>query len=77
MLIPKDPQFSIVIPKSEAKAKILANIEAADEKIYLAALNKGIAHTLGTAFPWGGHIILCSLNRLFFECGRFNAIFIF
>ncbi len=77
MLIPKDPQFSIVIPKIGANAKILANIDAADEKIYLDALNKGVAHTLGTAFPGeGGHIFLFAHSTdYFWNVGAYNAIF--
>ncbi len=62
VLRPVDPDFSIVIPKIAANAKILANIDASNENIYLDALNKGVAHALGTAFPGeSGHIFLfCS-----------------
>lgn len=77
VLIPKDPQFSIVIPKIGANANILANIDASNEKIYLAALNKGVAHTLGTAFPGeGGHIFLFAHSTdYFWNVGAYNAIF--
>lgn len=46
-----DPYFSIAIPKIEAKAKILANIDAGNKKEYTAALKKGVAHAKGTVFP--------------------------
>jgi len=77
ILIPKDPQFSIVVPKIGANAKIIPNVDAADEKIYLDALNKGVAHTLGTAYPGeGGHIFLFAHSTdYFWNVGTYNAIF--
>jgi len=76
-LIPVDPQFSIVIPKIGANAKILANVDASDEKIYLDALNKGVAHAWGTAFPGeGSHIFLFAHSTdYFWNVGVYNAIF--
>ncbi len=77
LLIPADPQFSIVVPKIGANAKILPNIDAGDENIYLDALNKGVAHALGTAFPGeGGHIFLFAHSTdYFWNVGTYNAIF--
>lgn len=77
ILVPEDPQFSIVIPKIGANAKILANVDAADEKIYLDALNKGVAHALGTVFPGeGGHVFLFAHSTdYFWNVGSYNAIF--
>src|SRR3989344_3785617 len=51
VMTPEDPSFSIVIPKIGANARVLSNIDASDEKMYLTALQNGVAHTLGTAFP--------------------------
>ena len=77
ILTPEDPNFSIVIPKIGANAKILANIDPSDENIYLDALNKGVAHTSGTAFPGeGGHIFLFAHSTdYFWNIGTYNAIF--
>jgi len=77
ILTPEDPNFSIVIPKIGANAKILPNINASDENIYLDALNKGVAHTLGTAFPGeSGHIFLFAHSTdYFWRVGTYNAIF--
>lgn len=77
VLVPEDPEFSIVVPKIGANAKILPNIDAADEKAYLDALNKGVAHTYGTAFPGeGGHIFLFAHSTdYFWNVGTYNAIF--
>lgn len=76
-LIPEDPNFSIVIPKIGANARIISNVDASDEKIYLDALNKGVAQVLGTAFPGeGGHIFLFAHSTdYFWNIGVYNAIF--
>jgi sortase A len=77
ILTPVDSNFSIVIPKIGANAKVQPNINAADEKIYLDALNKGVAQALGTAFPGeGGHIFLFAHSTdYFWNVGSYNAIF--
>ena len=77
ILTPVDPNFSIVIPKIGANAKVQPNIDAANEKIYLDALNKGVAQALGTAFPGeGGHIFLFAHSTdYFWNVGSYNAIF--
>lgn len=76
-LVPQDPNFSVVIPKIGANAKILSNIDAADDKAYLDALNKGVAHALGTKFPGEqGHIFLFAHSTdYFWNVGSYNAIF--
>lgn len=77
VLVPEDPEFSLVVPKIGANSRILANIDASDENIYLDALNKGIAHTWGTAFPGeGGHIFLFAHSTdYFWNVSTYNAIF--
>jgi len=77
ILTPEDPNFSIIIPKIGANAKVLANIDAANENTYLTALQYGVAHTLGTAFPGeGGHIFLFAHSTdYFWNVGSYNAIF--
>lgn len=76
-IIPEDPEFSVVIPKIGANAKIIPNINAADKDIYLQALQKGVAHTLGTAFPGEkGHIFLFAHSTdYFWNIGNYNAVF--
>lgn len=77
VLIPIDPEFSIVVPKIAANAKIIPNTNAADEKKYLDVLEKGVAHTLGTAFPGeGGHVFLFAHSTdYFWNIGNYNAVF--
>lgn len=74
---PEDPSFSIIIPKIGANARVLPHIDAADSKVYLTALKKGVAHTLGTAFPGeGGHLFLFAHSTdYFWNVGNYNAIF--
>lgn len=43
--------FSVVIPKINAKANIIPNVNPADEAQYKAALKKGVGHAAGTKFP--------------------------
>jgi len=77
VMTPEDPSFSIVIPKIGANARVLSNIDASDEKMYLTALQNGVAHTLGTAFPdEGGHIFLFAHSTdYFWNVGTYNAVF--
>jgi len=77
VLTPEDPEFSIIIPKIGANARIFANTNAANEKEYLDVLEKGVAHTLGTAFPGeGGHIFLFAHSTdYFWNVGNYNAVF--
>ena len=77
VLIPDDPQFSVVIPKIGANARILPNVDASDKDAYLSALQNGVAHTLGTTFPGeGGHIFLFAHSTdYFWNVGSYNAVF--
>ena len=77
ILVPEDPDFSIVIPKIGANARILADIDASDEKLYLEALKKGVAQAAGTAFPGeGGHIFLFAHSTDYiWNVGSYNAVF--
>ncbi|MCS6956721.1 MAG: sortase [Patescibacteria group bacterium] len=76
-LVPADPNFSIVIPKIGANSRILPNIDPSNEKIYLNALNQGVAHAEGTAFPGeGGHVFLFAHStNYFWNVSVYNAIF--
>lgn len=46
-----DPFFSISIPKIDAKANIIPNVDSNNSKEYLESLTKGVAHARGTNFP--------------------------
>lgn len=77
VLVPQDPNFSIVIPKIAANARILSNISVSDERIYLEALKKGVAHAAGSSLPGeSGHIYLFAHSTdYFWNVGSYNAIF--
>ena len=77
ILTPEDPQFSIVVPKIGANARIIANVDASEESIYLDALDKGVAQAMGSDFPGeGGHIFLFAHSTdYFWNVGTYNAVF--
>lgn len=77
VLVPQDPNFSIVIPKIAANSRVLANIDAANETEYLASLQQGVAHARGTAFPGeGGHIFMFAHSTDYiWNVGTYNAVF--
>ncbi|MFC1649621.1 sortase [Patescibacteria group bacterium] len=69
--------FSVVIPKIDAKANVVANVDTANEESYETALSKGIGHAAGTNFPGSGEgIFLFSHSTDFsYNVSRYNAIF--
>ena len=77
ILIPKDTEFSILIPKIGANAKVFANIDSADQNIFLPVLQQGVAHARGTVFPgMNGNIYMFAHSTdNFWDVGRYNAIF--
>jgi sortase A len=74
---PEDPNFSIVIPKIGANAKVVADVDTLSEAVYLEALKKGVAHAAGTAYPGeGGHVFLFAHSTdYFWNVGTYNAVF--
>jgi len=76
-IVPADTDYGIVIPKIAANARVLPNVNAADENEYLNALNSGVAHAAGTAFPGQqGHIYLFAHSTdYFWNVGSYNAVF--
>ena|SRR3990167_7951544 len=77
VLVPADPNFSIIIPKIGANAKVIANVNAASELEYTAALKKGVAHAGGTSFPGEDSSIYLFAHSTdyFYNVGTYNAIF--
>jgi len=72
-----DPYFSLLIPKIDARAKILPNIDASNQKEYLSALKKGIAHAKGTVFPGmkGTIFLFAHSTDSPWNIVRYNAVF--
>ncbi len=77
VLIPKDPNFSIIVEKIGADAPVIANVDASNKQLYNEALKKGVAHALGTAFPGepGVTYFFAHSTDTIFNVPRFNAIF--
>jgi hypothetical protein len=77
ILLAKDTDFSIFIPKIGANAKIYPNVDPAKEEEFLPVLQKGVAHAKGTVFPGlSGNIYLFAHSTdNFWDAGRYNAVF--
>lgn len=77
ILIPKDTEFSILIPKFGVNSRVFPNINPADSNDFLPVLQKGIAHAKGTLFPGSkGNIYLFAHSAdNFWDAGRYNAVF--
>lgn len=74
---PINKEFSIVIPKIEAKAPIIANIDPTNSDKYLPALKKGVAHALGTKLPGqiGNTYLFAHSTDAFYNVATYNAVF--
>ncbi len=77
VIVVKDQDFGIVIPKIRANASIVPNVDPDNSDIYQDALTIGVAHALGTPLPsQGGNTFLFSHSSSnFFEATRYNSIF--
>ncbi len=77
ILIPKDTEFAIVVPKLGANAKIFPNIDSTNQKEFLPVLQKGVAHAKGSVFPGqnGNVYLFAHSTDNFWDAGRYNAVF--
>ena len=77
ILVPKDPLFSLLIPKVGANEKVFPNVDPDNEKAFLPLLYKGVAHARGTVFPGmpGNIYLFAHSSDNFWDVGRYNAIF--
>lgn len=76
-LTPPNTNFSIVIPKIEAVAPIIANVDATDSKKYLPALKRGVAQAAGTKLPGqvGNVYLFAHSTDAFYNVAAYNAVF--
>ena len=72
-----DPYFSIYIPKIDAKAKVIPNVDAGNPVDYLKALSLGVAHAKGTNFPGQGKTIYLFSHSTDspVNIAKYNAVF--
>jgi sortase A len=76
-IYPTNTSFSIVIPKLNATAPIIDNVDPYDSTAYLKALKEGVAHAAGTAYPgeFGNVYLFAHSTDAFYNVGRYNAVF--
>ena len=72
-----DANFSLVIPKIDAKSAIIANVNASNQQEYTQALRKGVAHAAGTVFPGmkGTILLFAHSTDAPWNISRYNAVF--
>jgi len=77
ILTPKDTQFSILIPKIGASAKVFPNTDPSNETEFLNVLSHGVAHAKGTVFPGikGNTYLFAHSADNWWNAGRYNAVF--
>jgi sortase A len=77
ILVPQDTDFSILIPKIGASAKIFPNVDPSNQNAFLPILMQGVAHAAGTVFPgMNGNVYLFAHSTdNFWDVGRYNAVF--
>lgn len=76
-IVAKDKDFSIVIPKIGANAKVIANVDPKDSRIYQQALTQGVAHAKGTALPDqpGNTFLFAHSSDSLLNANTYNAVF--
>lgn len=74
---PVDEDFGIVIPKIQANAKVIDNIDPYNSRQYEVALTKGVAHAKGTAYPGhaGNDFIFAHSSADWVIANRYNSVF--
>ncbi|HZJ18175.1 MAG TPA: sortase [Patescibacteria group bacterium] len=77
ILIPIDSNFSILIPKIGANARVFPNVDSSNQDVFLPILQKGVAHAKGTVFPGmkGNIYLFAHSTDNFWDVGRYNAVF--
>ena len=77
ILIPKDTDFSILIPRLGASTKVFPNIDPSNQNEFLPILQRGVAHAKGTVFPGmqGNIYLFAHSTDNFWDVGRYNAVF--
>jgi LPXTG-site transpeptidase (sortase) family protein len=74
---PINTDFSIVIPKIQANAKVIDQVDPNNEKEYQIALTKGVAHAKGTGYPGqNNNVFIFSHSSVdWYMANRYNSVF--
>ena len=72
-----DQEFGLYIPKIQANAKVIRNVDPYDKEEYTNALIYGVAHAKGTALPsQEGNVFLFAHSAVnFYERRKYNVYF--
>lgn len=76
-IVPESTEFGVIIPKLNVNTTVVQDVNAANEKEYFSALEKGAAHAKGTVFPgqFGNSFIFAHSTLNFWDVGRYKAVF--
>lgn len=74
---PVDQEFGIVIPKINANAKVIRNVNPYVPAIYQQALSQGVAHAQGTGLPGekANIFLFAHSSGNWYQANRFNSVF--
>jgi LPXTG-site transpeptidase (sortase) family protein len=77
ILTPPNTDFSIIIPKIDAIAPIIDNVDPNNQAEYLLALKTGVAHVLGSANPEekGNVYLFAHADDAFYDVPGYNTVF--
>jgi len=69
--------FSIYVPKIDAKAPVIANVDSSQQSVYAEALKVGVAHAYGSSYPDqpGGTYVFAHSTNGPWNVSRYNAVF--
>ena len=72
-----DPNFSLVIPKIEARSKIIAEVDPTNQTSYTQALKLGVGHAAGSSYPGkdGTIWLFAHSTDAPWNITRYNAVF--
>lgn len=76
-LTPPNKDFSIVIPKINASASIIKNVDSYNSKEFLNSLRHGVAHAKNTSTPdkIGNVYLFAHSTDAFYNVSQYNAVF--
>jgi sortase (surface protein transpeptidase) len=69
--------FSVYIPKIDAKAPIVENVDSSSPTIYMKALHQGVAHASGSVFPGmdGATFLFAHSSTAPWDQAQYNSVF--
>lgn len=76
-IIPANNEFSIIVPKIGANAKVIQDVDPFNEIEYRQKLSEGVAHAKGSVLPnqKGNTFLFAHSTDTFYNINRYNAVF--